>query len=67
MEVLRITPQINELISSDTSSNQLLETACLDGYSTLADEAMRLVRSGITSMTEVTRVIDFTNFKMPHT
>ena len=65
MEVLRITPQISELISSDGSSNKLLETARLDGYTTLADEAVRLVRSGITSMTEASRVIDFTNFKMP--
>ena len=64
MEVLRITPELGELIGSDASNNQLLETARLDGYQTLADEAMRLVRSGITSMTEVSRVIDFTNFKM---
>ncbi len=65
MEVLRITPAMNELISSGASDNQLLETARLDGFTTLTDAAMRLVRSGITSMTEVSRVIDFTNFQMP--
>ena len=64
MEVLRITPQLGELIRSKAGSNQLLEVARLDGYETLADAAMRLVRSGITSMTEASRVIDFTNFKV---
>lgn len=64
MEVLRLTPELAELVAASAGQNKLLETARLDGYTTLADEAMRLVRSGITSMTEVSRVIDFTNFQL---
>jgi len=64
MEVLRLTPELAEMVGAGVSKNKLLETARHDGYTTLADEAMRLVRSGITSMTEVSRVIDFTNFRV---
>jgi len=35
-----------ELVAESAGQNKLLETARLDGYTTLADEAMRLVRSG---------------------
>ncbi len=61
MEVLRVTPSLQELIINDENSTVLLKAARQDGYITLADEALRLVRNGITSMTEVSRVIDITN------
>jgi len=64
VEVLRFTPAIAELVASGVSTAGVVECARHDQYQTLADEALRLVRTGITSMTEVFRVIDVTNLKM---
>ncbi len=64
MEVLRFTPAISELIVSGARVSSIIECARQDQYLTLADEAQRLVRSGITSMTEASRVIDFTNLEV---
>lgn len=61
VEVLRFTEELSQLVISGAGSYQLLECARQDNFTTLADEALRLVRSGITSMTEVMRVIEVTN------
>ncbi len=64
MEVLRFTSSLHELVIADATENTLLSAAQRDGYTTLSEEALRLVKEGITSMTEVSRVIDFTNFAL---
>ncbi len=61
VEVLRITPELSELIIAGASLNRIIESARQDQFQTLADEALRHVRTGITSMTEASRVIDLTN------
>ena len=63
MEVLRFTPQIAEMVVADVSPGELLKCAKADGYTSMAEEAMKLVHKGVTSITEVSRVIDFTNFR----
>ena len=64
MEVLRFTPQIAEMVVADVSPGELLKCAKADGYTSMAEEAMKLVHNGVTSITEVSRVIDFTNFDL---
>ncbi len=64
MEVLRFTTSLHELVIADATESALLSAAQLGGYTTLSEEALRLVKEGITSMTEVSRVIDFTNITM---
>ena len=64
MEVLRFTQQIAEMVASDASPGELLKCATADGFTSMAREAMKLVHNGVTSITEVSRVIDFTNFEL---
>ena len=64
LEVLRFTPQLTALIVSGASVSDVIECARHDQFQTIADEALHLVRSGITSMKEVSRVIDFTNLEV---
>ena len=64
MEVLRFTPQIAEMVVADASPGELSKCAIADGYTSMAEEAMKLVHKGVTSITEVSRVIDFTNFDL---
>ncbi len=64
MEVMRFTPALAELVVSGASITDVIECARHDRFQSLADEALRLVGSGITSMTEASRVIDFTNIKV---
>ena len=61
MEVMRFTPVLIDLVLSGANITEVIECARHDQFQSLADESLRLVRSGITSMTEASRVIDFTN------
>lgn len=63
LEVLRFTPELTALIVSGARVSDVIDCARGEQFQTLAEEALRLVRSGITSMREVSRVIDFTNFR----
>jgi len=59
-EVLRFTDGLRELIVSDESASVISQHALQQGYTSLSMEAKRLVGSGLTSITELSRVIDFT-------
>jgi len=59
-EVLRFTDELRELIVSDESASVISQHALQQGYTNLSMEAKRLVGSGLTSITELSRVIDFT-------
>lgn len=63
MEVLRFNPELSALVAANATVEGLLASAKQDGFSTLADEGLRLVREGTTSMEEVSRVIDFTHIQ----
>jgi len=60
IEALRIDNDLDELIARRATLGELRSCASLTGYRTLADEAIRRVLKGETSLQEVSRVIDLT-------
>ena len=58
IEVLRFNDVIRDLVVSDANVSAISEYAAQQGYSNLSMEAMKLVYAGVTSITEVSRVID---------
>lgn len=60
MEILRITPALNDSIGNRANSSELKKVAIRDGFKTLLDDAVRRVREGETSIEEVARVVDLT-------
>ena len=60
IEALRINSELDEQIAKRATLGELKATAKTTGYMTLADDAVRCVLEGKTSLTEVTRVIDLT-------
>jgi len=61
MEVLRIDRKMDELISRRAPMSELLEMSQSSGFLTLADDGVRNVLLGKTSLDEVSRVIDLTD------
>ena len=64
IEALRINSELDEQIAKRATLGELRATAKTTGYMTLADDAIRCVLEGKTSLTEVTRVIDLTQRMM---
>jgi type IV pilus assembly protein PilB len=60
IEALRINDELDEQIAKRATLGELKATARQTGYKTLADDAIRCVLEGTTSLTEVSRVIDLT-------
>lgn len=58
MELLSIDDEIDALISRNAHLDELRSAAYHKGFTPLADDAIRLVLNGTTSLEEVTRVID---------
>ena len=60
VEALRIDNNLDELIAKRATLGELKANAKSTGYKTLADDAIRRVLEGYTSLQEVSRVIDLT-------
>jgi len=60
IEALRINDELDEQIAKRATLGELKATAKSTGYKTLADDAIRCVLEGRTSLAEVSRVIDLT-------
>lgn len=60
MEALTIDAELDELIAKRATLGELRNCAQRLGYKTLADDAIRIVLEGLTSLPEVSRVIDMT-------
>lgn len=60
IEALRITNELDELIAHRATLGELKAVAKSTGYKTLADDAIRCVLEGKTSISEISRVIDLT-------
>ncbi|MBV2234398.1 MAG: Flp pilus assembly complex ATPase component TadA [Sterolibacterium sp.] len=60
IELLRIDPGFDELIANRASLRTMHEHAASQGFVSLAENALRLVQEGLTSLEEVARVIDLT-------
>jgi hypothetical protein len=60
MELLRFDAELDELVARRATFRDLLKTARAKGYRTLADDGVRRVLEGVTSMDEIGRVLDLT-------
>jgi len=60
LEALTIEDELDELIAKRATLGELKDCANRSGYKTLADDAIRIVMEGLTSLQEVSRVIDMT-------
>jgi general secretion pathway protein E/type IV pilus assembly protein PilB len=61
MEILKVDPAIDELIARRATAREILTAARTKGFKTLAEDGIRLVRGGITSLEELMRVVDLTD------
>ena len=61
MEILKMDPSIDELIARRATAREILTAARAKGFKPLADDGIRLVRGGVTSVDELMRVADLTD------
>ena len=61
MEVLRMDGDLDELVARSATMRELHEMALSKGFQTLADDGIRQVLKGKTSLDEVSRVVDLTD------
>ena len=61
LEVLKIDTELDELIAENATMGKIKKHLKTKGFKTLADDAVRRVIEGSTSLDEVTRVIDLTD------
>ncbi len=60
LEILRFDDELDDLLARHGSPRDMLKLARSKGYQTLADDAIRRVREGTTSLEEAARVVDLT-------
>ena len=61
LELLRFDPEIDELVSHGATTREISKTARTKGFRSLAEDGIRRVREGVTSLGEVSRVVDLTD------
>ncbi len=61
LEVLKIDDELDELIAQKATQKTMLDHAVNNGYKKLADDGIRKIIQGITSLEEISRVIDLTD------
>ena len=61
MEILKMDPSIDELVARRATAREILTAARAKGFKPLAEDGIRLVRSGVTSVDELMRVADLTD------
>jgi len=61
MEVLKIDSDLDEAIAHKATRRELNELAIKNGFSTLAEDGVRKICKGVTSIDEVSRVVDLTD------
>ena len=62
MELLRFDMGLDDLLSRNARSTELLAYARSTGFTTMAEDGLARVRAGQTSLEEVARVVDLTQF-----
>jgi type IV pilus assembly protein PilB len=60
MEILKMTPELDELTARRASLRELKAAARAAGFKGLVDDGMRRVTEGVTTLEEVGRVVDLT-------
>ncbi len=61
LEILKIDGGLDELIARRATAREILTAARSKGFKTLADDGVRMVRAGLTSLEELMRVVDLTD------
>ena len=61
LELLRFDPEIDEFVSRGATTRELSEAARARGFRPLAQDGVRRVLEGLTSLAEVSRVVDLTH------
>jgi general secretion pathway protein E/type IV pilus assembly protein PilB len=61
LEILKVDGAIDELIARRATAREILTAAKAQGFKTLAEDGIRLVRGGVTSLEELMRVVDLTD------
>ncbi len=62
MELLRFDETLDDMVAQGSRASHILAHARKEGYSTMAEDAVRRVSEGTTSLEEVARVVDLTRF-----
>jgi general secretion pathway protein E/type IV pilus assembly protein PilB len=60
LEILKMNTDLDELIVQGATAKEIKELAYKQGFLTLADDGIRHVLKGVTSIKEVARVTDLT-------
>ena len=60
MELLKIDPDLDELIARRATLREIKETALARGFHQLADDGIRRILDGNTSLDEISRMVDLT-------
>lgn len=61
LELLRFDAELDQLVSRGASTLDISKTAAARGFSPLADDGIRRVLEGLTTLDEVSRVVDLTD------
>jgi type II secretory ATPase GspE/PulE/Tfp pilus assembly ATPase PilB-like protein len=61
LELLKVDGGIDELVARRATAREILTAARARGFKTLADDGVRLVKAGVTSLDELMRVVDLTD------
>jgi len=60
IELLRMDPELDELVANDAPLHEIRRAAFDHGYHPLAEDGIKRVLNGVTSLAEVARVVDLT-------
>jgi len=61
MEVLKMNSDLDDMLANNASAKQIKDLAVQQGFFTLADDGVRHICDGVTSIKEVSRVTDLTD------
>jgi general secretion pathway protein E/type IV pilus assembly protein PilB len=61
IEVLKMNEELDEMVASDATRREMHEVAIKSGFKDLAEDAIRHVLAGTTSVGEISRVVDLTS------
>jgi len=61
MELFKLDAEIDELIARRATGREVRTAAGAKGFRTLADDAISRVLAGLTSLDEISRVVDLTD------